>query len=62
MIWVLPSIISGTTFIPYAFEIAEQVRYGLMDRTKALEKVTDIPAFADLSMQMEKIGLAEHDL
>lgn len=49
-------------FHPYAFEIAEQVRYGLMDRAEALEKVTDIPAFADLSMQMEKIGLAAHDL
>lgn len=49
-------------FHPYAFEIAEQVRYGLMSRAEALNKVQEIPAFANLSQQMSKIGITEHDL
>lgn len=49
-------------FHPYAFEIAEQVRYGLMSRAEALEKVEDIPIFAHLTQQMEQIGITLHDL
>lgn len=49
-------------FHPYAFEIAEQVRYGLMSRAEALTKVQEIPAFAQLTPQMAQIGITVHDL
>ncbi|MEM7129850.1 MAG: hypothetical protein AAF702_26185 [Chloroflexota bacterium] len=49
-------------FHPYAFEIAEQVRYGLMSRGDALKKVEEIPEFAHVSQQMSAIGLNQSDL
>lgn len=44
-------------FHPYVMEVAEQVRYGLMDRAEALAKVQEIPDLAGLSPQMERIGI-----
>jgi hypothetical protein len=44
-------------FHPYVFEISEQVRAGLMSRDEALTRVTRIPAFADLTPQLAKLGL-----
>lgn len=49
-------------FHPYVLEVAEQVRYGLLDRTEALALVQDIPEFATLTSQMEQIGLDLDDL
>lgn len=45
-------------FHPYAFEISEQVRAGLMDRAHALKKVRTIPPQSEVTWQAEKIGLA----
>ncbi len=45
-------------FHAYEFEVAEQVRYGLMDRELGLKKVTEIPDFSELTDQMDKVGLA----
>ncbi|MCW8932684.1 MAG: hypothetical protein OQL19_20915 [Gammaproteobacteria bacterium] len=44
-------------FHPYEAEIAEQVRYGIMDRQKALDKIKTIPQFDKLDWQMKKIGI-----
>lgn len=49
-------------FHPYVFEVAEQVRSGLLSRAEALEKVQHIPDFADLGPQMTKIGIAVDEL
>jgi hypothetical protein len=42
-------------------EVAEQVRYGLMDRAEALTRVQEIPDLARLTSQMEKIGIGFDD-
>ena len=44
-------------FNPYVFEISEQVRNGQLDRLVALEKVSTIPSFSDLTWQATTIGL-----
>ncbi|MEE8171272.1 MAG: 7-cyano-7-deazaguanine synthase [Phycisphaerae bacterium] len=44
-------------FHPYALEISEQVRSGLMSRDEALAKVADLPESADVAWQARKIGL-----
>ncbi len=44
-------------FHPYALEISEQVRHGLMTREHAMAKVGEIPQFIDLAPQMAKVGL-----
>ncbi len=48
-------------FHPYVMEVAEQVRYGLMDRAEALTRVQEIPDLARLGSQMEKIGIGFDD-
>ena len=48
-------------FHPYEYELAEQVRYGLLDREKALEKLEDIPSFSSLKPQMDKIVVHDFD-
>src|SRR3990167_8347418 len=42
-------------FHPYEYELAEQVRYGLLDRKKAIEKLEEIPSFSSLKSTMDKI-------
>ncbi len=49
-------------FHAYEFEVAEQIRCGLMNRELGLKKVTEIPDFSELSYQMDKIGLAMSDI
>ena len=49
-------------FHAYEYEIAEQVRYGLMPREVGLKKVTEIPEFSQLSTQMNKVGLKAEDI
>jgi tRNA(Ile)-lysidine synthase TilS/MesJ len=44
-------------FHPYAFEISEQVRAGLMSRDEAIKRVTTIPERDDVRWQATKIGL-----
>lgn len=44
-------------FHPYVFELSEQVRNGLMSREQALTKLEKTPSFAELSWQVEKLGL-----
>lgn len=44
-------------FHPYVFELSEQVRNGLMSREQALAKLEKTPSFAELSWQVEKLGL-----
>lgn len=46
-------------FHPYAAEISEQVRNGLMSRDEALKKVESIPTMENVSPQMQKLGLSE---
>lgn len=45
-------------FHPYVAEIAEQVRCGLMDREKALSKVTAIPESVEIKTQADQLGVA----
>ena len=49
-------------FHAYEFEVAEQVRLGLMSREDGLKKVTEIPEYEDLKEQINKVGLAKEDL
>lgn len=49
-------------FHAYEFEVAEQVRSGLMSREVGLRKVTEIPEFSELTYQMDKIGLTMSDI
>jgi Queuosine biosynthesis protein QueC len=42
---------------PYAFELSEQVRAGLMPREEALRRVTDVPDLRRLTPQMRKLQL-----
>jgi hypothetical protein len=42
---------------PYAFELSEQVRGGLMAREEALRRVIDIPDLRGLTPQMRKLQL-----
>ena len=42
---------------PYAFEIAEQVRYGLMNREEGMAKLRSVPEATDVSQQARAIGI-----
>ena len=44
-------------FHPYIYEISESVRAGTMTRERALEKVSEIPSFDNLSEQIATVGL-----
>jgi hypothetical protein len=44
-------------FNPYILEIAEQVRFGLMTKEKAKEKINAVPAVGEVTKQAEKIGI-----
>ena len=44
-------------FHPYAFEVSEQIRAGLMTREEALTKVEDVPQFEKLKDRVQKLGL-----
>ena len=48
-------------FHPYAFEIAEQVRLGLMGRAEGLSRVQEIPLMSNLTAQIQQIGLGADD-
>jgi tRNA(Ile)-lysidine synthase TilS/MesJ len=45
------------SFHPYAFEVSEQVRAGLMSRDDGLRKIGKIPSAAHLSEQLSRLGL-----
>ena len=49
-------------FHPYAYEISEQVRNGLMSRAEALKKIESVPTFKDVGAQMRKLGISESDV
>lgn len=49
-------------FHPYAFELSEQIRHGLLTREQALKKVSIIPNKEALTEQISKIGLEENEL
>ena len=49
-------------FHPYVFEIAEQVRHGLMSREEGLDKIGEVPDFSDMHSQMEKVGITINDI
>jgi hypothetical protein len=44
-------------FHPYAVEVSEQIRAGLMTREQGLRKVGEIPAMDELSAQLSKLDL-----
>ena len=49
-------------FNPYVAELAEQVRYGLMDRDAALRKAEAIPSADDVRDQAASIGISLDDV
>ena len=49
-------------FNPYVLEISEQVRYGLMDKEKAIKKANAIPDFSEVQEQAKQIGLNTDDV
>ena len=44
-------------FHPYAFEIAEQLRHGLISREEATAKLVTLPTKRDVSWLAERLGL-----
>ena len=48
-------------FHPYMFEVAEQVRAGLVSRQEAIEKVEETLHLEDFSKQIQKLGLSHED-
>jgi len=49
-------------FHPYALEIAEQLRYGLLTREQAAAKLDTIPTREQVAGLAQRIGLADDDL
>lgn len=49
-------------FNPYAFEMAEQVRSGLLDRATALTRLAAVPDVTTVAQQARQIGLVPSDL
>lgn len=49
-------------FHPYIFETADQVRHGLLDRDKALDKLSLIPSFDDVAWLASRIGVGHNDI
>jgi hypothetical protein len=47
---------------PYAMEVAEQVRSGLMTRAEGIEKLSGVPSREEVAWQAERIGLDFGDL
>lgn len=49
-------------FHPYAFEISEQIRSGLMSREEGLRKIGSIPKASELASQLQRLNMAAGEL